>query len=118
VRLSFRVDGEVAMLDLGLARPSRDPLHVTRLAALKLDRLASTLDAGFGFEMVSLSATQVEPMEARQESLLDTGDDRDRAEREAMLIDSFVHRLGADRVRRLTSRASQCPSAPVASPRA
>ena len=48
-------------------------------------------------------------MEARQESLLDTGDDRDRAEREAMLIDSFVHRLGADRVRRLASRASHIP---------
>jgi protein ImuB len=110
VRLSlFRVDGEVAMLELGLARPSRDPLHVTRLASLKLDRLASELDAGFGFETVSLSATHVEPMEARQESLLDTGDDRDRTEREAMLIDGFVHRLGADRVRRLASRASHVP---------
>lgn len=105
----FRVDGEVAMLDLGLARPNRDPAHVTRLASLKLDRLASEIDAGFGFETVSLSVTHAEPMEARQESLLDTGDDRDRAEREAMLIDSFVHRLGADRVRRLVARASHVP---------
>jgi protein ImuB len=48
-------------------------------------------------------------MEARQESLLDIGDDHNMAEREAMLIDSFVHRLGADRVRRLTSRASHVP---------
>jgi protein ImuB len=110
VRLDlFRVDGVVTSLDLGLARPSRDPAHVTKLAALKLDRLASDIDSGFGFETLTLSATQVEPMEARQESLLDRIDDHDTAEREAMLIDSFVHRLGGDRVRRLIARASHIP---------
>jgi protein ImuB len=105
----FRVDGAVTSLDLGLARPSRDPAHVTKLAALKLDRLASDIDSGFGFETLTLSATQVEPMEARQESLLDRVDDHDTAEREAMLLDSFVHRLGGDRVRRLVARASHVP---------
>jgi protein ImuB len=105
----FRVDGAVTCLELGLARPSRDPAHVTKLAALKLDRLASDIDAGFGFETLSLSATQVEPMTARQESLLDQIDDHDTNEREAMLIDSFVHRLGGDRVRRLMARASHVP---------
>ena len=48
-------------------------------------------------------------MEARQESLLDQIDDHDTAEREAMLIDSFVHRLGSDRVRKLAARASHVP---------
>ena len=105
----FRVDGAVTSLDLGLARPSRDPAHVTRLAALKLDRLASDIDAGFGFETLTLSATQVEPMTARQENLLDQIDDHDTGEREAMLIDSFVHRLGGDHVRRLIARASHVP---------
>lgn len=105
----FRVDGAVTSLDLGLARPSRDPAHVTKLAALKLDRLASDIDAGFGFETLTLSATQVEPMEARQGSLLDSLDDHDTAEGEAMLIDSFVHRLGTERVRRLVARASHIP---------
>ncbi|MBL8906705.1 MAG: DNA polymerase Y family protein [Rhizobiales bacterium] len=105
----FRVDGVVASLDLGLARPSRDPAHVTKLAALKLDRLASDIDAGFGFETLTLSATQVEPMTARQESLLDRIDDHDTSEREAMLIDSLMHRLGEDRVRRLVARASHIP---------
>ncbi len=105
----FRVDGAMTSLDLGLARPSRDPVHVTKLAALKLDRLASDIDSGFGFETLTLSATQVEPMTARQESLLDRIDDHDTSEREAMLIDSFVHRLGGDRVRRLIARASHVP---------
>lgn len=105
----FRVDGAVTSLDLGLARPSRDSAHVTKLAALKLDRLASDIDAGFGFETLTLSATQVEPMEARQGSLLDSLDDHDTAEGEAMLIDSFVHRLGTERVRRLVARASHIP---------
>ncbi len=105
----FRVDGAVTNLDLGLARPSRDPAHVTKLAALKLDRLASDIDSGFGFETLTLSATQVEPMTARQASLLDQIDDHDTAEREAMLIDNFVHRLGNDRVRRLVARASHIP---------
>ena len=105
----FRVDGAVTSLDLGLSRPSRDSAHVTRLAALKLDRLASDIDAGFGFETLCLSATQVEPMTARQESLLDQIDEHDTAEREAMLIDSLVHRLGDDRVRKLIARASHVP---------
>jgi protein ImuB len=48
-------------------------------------------------------------MEARQESLLDQIDDHDTNEREAILIDSFVHRLGGDRVRRLMARASHVP---------
>jgi len=105
----FRVDGEVVTLELGLARPSRDPAHITKLAALKLDRLASDIDAGFGFETLTLSATHVEPMATRQESLLDALDDRDTAEHEAMLIDSFVHRLGPDRVRKLAAKASHVP---------
>src|SRR5579884_2166881 len=45
LRLSlYRVDGEVRMIDLGLAMPTRSPAHVGRLFALKLARLADSID--------------------------------------------------------------------------
>src|SRR5262249_28116203 len=52
--LLFRVDGRVLSLDVGLACPSRDPEHIARLIALRLDRLGQDLDAEFGFEVATL----------------------------------------------------------------
>ena len=68
------------------------------------------IDAGFGFETFDIERNasrthgSAPGKPARYRSTITT-----RAEREAMLIDSFVHRLGADRVRRLASRASHVP---------
>jgi protein ImuB len=38
--LLFRVDGRVQSIEIGLAAPSRDPRHIARLIALRLDRAA------------------------------------------------------------------------------
>jgi protein ImuB len=112
LRLSlYRVDGEVTTLDIGLALPSRDPAHVTRLIALKLERI-DTLDAGFGFEAVSLCVTQAEPLQQRQGELTAGADPiDDRRERCAALIDGLRQRLGAANVRRLKPLASHLPEA-------
>ncbi len=61
LRLSlYRVDGAVETIDIGLTLPTRDVAHMARLIDLKLEALAATEDAGFGFEAVGLAVTRAE----------------------------------------------------------
>ena len=64
-----RIDGAVRDLDLGLSRPERDPERVAALVSLRIDRLGAALDAGFGFETVTLTVTVTGAMPARQTDL-------------------------------------------------
>jgi protein ImuB len=111
----YRVDGAVKTLDLGLALPTRDPAHVARLIELRLEALAEKLDAGFGFEAVGLAVTDAQSMPARQMELgsqtqeLSAGNEADRAERCARLLDVLIQRLGPDRVRRIAPVESHIP---------
>ena len=67
LRLSlYRVDGAAETVDIGLTLPTRNVAHVTRLVDLKLEALAATQDAGFGFEALGLAVTRAEPLHARQ----------------------------------------------------
>jgi protein ImuB len=104
----YRVDGEVAMLDIGLAAPTRHPAHVAHLVALKLERIVETIDAGFGFEAVRLAVVVAERMEPRQDELGSVCEGN-KTERRAALIDSLRQRLGARRVRQLAPVASHLP---------
>jgi protein ImuB len=65
----YRVDGAVETIDIALTLPTRDVCHVARLIDLKLEALAATEDAGFGFEAIGLAVTRAEPMPARQMTL-------------------------------------------------
>ena len=56
----YRVDGTLARLVLGTSQPSRDPAHLGRLFAGKLERL----DPGFGIEVMTLAALRSEPLSA------------------------------------------------------
>jgi protein ImuB len=104
----YRVDGEVAMVDIGLAIPTCNATHVARLIGLRLDRIAETVDAGFGFEAIGLAITTTERMTPQQTDLA-ASDDTDRAERCTALIDSLKQRLGPRSVRRLKPIASHLP---------
>ena len=101
----YRVDGAVETIDIGLTLPTRSVSHVARLIDLKLDALAAMEDAGFGFEAIGLAVTRAEPMPARQTELHPSaaGEDGDRAERCAALIDALRQRLGPHRVRRFAA---------------
>jgi len=87
----FRVDGGVETIAAETARAMRTPAHLVRLFDGKLE----TLDAGFGFDAVVLTAERHEPLDDTQVHLL---------EREpsdallARLIDRLSAKLGADRV--------------------
>jgi protein ImuB len=99
----WRVDGEVIVRRLELAAATRDPAHITRLFAEKLDGI----EAGFGIETVRLRASWAEPFAASQ------GDVEEAAERHgtslSACIDRLSVRLGPQAVRRPVAYASHVP---------
>ena len=98
--MAFRVDGGVIRLAVGTARPSRDPVHLARLFR---DRLTA-IDAGFGLEVIALSATVTEPLQLHQMafapdsadggSLAEGGTDRAASVGAAPTLDALIDRLG------------------------
>lgn len=99
----WRVDGEVIVRRLELAAATRDPAHITRLFAEKLEGI----EAGFGIETVRLRASWAEPFAASQ------GDVEEAAERHgtslSACIDRLSVRLGPQAVRRPVPHASHVP---------
>jgi protein ImuB len=111
----FRIDGEVRTIHIGLAAATRDPAHIARLVELDLERLGETIDAGFGFETISLTATVTEKFGQRQNRLSLKEGRRDAlpadaAERRAELIDALRQRLGPGSVQRLHPVARHDPA--------
>ena len=101
-----RTDSSRAVLGAGLSRPGRSPPHLLQLLSGKLD----SIDAGFGIDLMQLSATVTEPLAPMQAGLAG-GTDSGRTEDEtrAALIDRLAGRLGAARVLTLAPRASHLP---------
>ena len=105
----YNLDGAVEAIDIGLTLPTRDVAHVARLIELKLEALAATCDAGFGFEAIGLAVTCADPISARQTELTSVTDEGDRTERCASLIDALRQRLGPHSVRHFEPVASHLP---------
>ncbi len=113
--VGHRVDGSQVRLTVGTSRPSRDPAHLSRLAAPQRD----LLDPGFGLEVLTLSAPVSEPLQAVQ---LSAANDRAAGEGRsaaavadlAALVDRLQSRLGAGSVVRLRARARHRPERAVA----
>jgi protein ImuB len=103
----FRVDGRVFDLAVGAARPTRDPVHLARLFAERLERVE--IDLGFGVDVVELAATAVERCDGEQASI-DPDTDELRSTRDlAALVDRLAARLGRDAVKRAAFRQSHLP---------
>ena len=102
-----RADGGRSSFSLGLSRPSRDPHHFARLARPAQERL----DPGFGFDLMSLAAPVVEPLEPEQAAL--SGGDLLAAARPeaalAALVDRLEERLGQGSVTRPAALPSHWP---------
>ena len=89
----FRVDGAVARIALGTARPLRDPALVRRLFHERLAALESDLDSGFGFELLRLSVLASGPFDARQGDL--AGEAESDIDGVAGLADRIAARFGS-----------------------
>lgn len=100
---AWKVDGDVLVRRLEMAAATRDPAHVCRLFAARLD----DLDAGFGIELVRLTAPWTEPLALAQADL-DAAAERHGTSL-AACIDRLTVRLGEEAVRRPLPRASHVP---------
>nr|WP_246441547.1 DNA polymerase Y family protein [Aminobacter aganoensis] len=90
--LLFRVDGAVSRITVGASRPIREPTLVRRLFHERLATLGETMDAGFGFDLVRLSALSTAAFDARQADL--AGEIDDDGEEFAIFADRVTARLG------------------------
>ena len=104
----WKVDGEVVIRRLEMAAASRDPAHICRLFAARLD----DIDAGFGFELVRLRAPWTEPLALAQSSW--GGQDFEAAAQDhgtslAACIDRIAVRLGEAAVSRPVAYPSHIP---------
>jgi protein ImuB len=99
----FGVDGSVKHLVAGTSRPLRDPAAIARLFREKIEAICAQededdpLDAGFGFDVLRLSALTVERQDEEQADWLAPVED-DLAD----LIDRLGARLGLRRITRLS----------------
>ncbi len=109
--LSFcRLDGRVERIELGTAYPSRDPRHLSRLLAARLE----AVDPGPGIEDMILSAFAVEPLAAEQfafagPSAAASAPGSSPGQAVAPLLDRLGNRLGLSALYRLEARQSHIP---------
>ncbi|MGZ3196373.1 MAG: DUF6504 family protein, partial [Croceibacterium sp.] len=99
----WRVDGEVIVRRLEFAVATRDPAHITRLFASKLD----DVDAGFGIELLRLRASWTEPLPLAQADFEAAAEGHGTSLGEC--IDRLTVRLGEKAVRRPVAYASHIP---------
>lgn len=88
----YRSDGEISYVTAATARASRDPAHLCKLFEGKLE----AINPGFGFDLITLSASVAEDLTPAQ-TQLDGRIDED-AEL-ARLVDRLTARLGESAIR-------------------
>ncbi len=103
VRLELRrVDRGTAVVEIGLARPMRDPVRIAALFAKGVDEI----DSGFGIDALRLSAPLTESLAPEQ---IGGGPTVRHDDALADLLSSVGNRIGFDRVQRLLPAASLIP---------
>jgi protein ImuB len=107
----FRVDGVVCRIMIGTSRPLREPSLISRLFREKLAALRNEIDAGYGFELVRLSALEVAHFEMEQTDL--AGEACDDSEALALFADRIRARLGEQAVLRPIPVESHIPERAV-----
>jgi len=110
--LLFKANGAAVSLNLGLAAPNRDALHIVQLIGLRLYRLHCEFETDFGFEAAALHVLSAEDMPDQQARLAIGAHTPEPAEL-AHLIDRLQHRLGAGAVRQLLAQESHIPERAV-----
>jgi protein ImuB len=97
-----RVDHGSAQVEIGLARPMRDPVRIAALFAKGVDEI----DAGFGIDALRLSAPITEPLAPEQ---IGSGPALRHDDALADLISRLGNRIGFDRVLRMVPADSKIP---------
>jgi protein ImuB len=95
----YRTDGDVSHVDVATSINTRDPTHLHSLFRDKVERI----NPGFGFDLISLTAGGVEPLQDMQTHLEGGADDDLDL---ALLVDRLTAKFGA----RAVSRPVLCES--------
>lgn len=100
--IADRIDGVPQRIRLGLARPSRDPLHLLRLLARRIE----SIEPGFGIDALALHVRRALPLGAEPftERL-----DEEAAPDLAPLVDTLATRIGLSRMWRMRPVESDVP---------
>jgi protein ImuB len=106
----YRVDGSVGRLPVRTSKPERSITHLMRLFLEKM----STLDAGFGIEIMTLSAAEVDTAAPVQLALPQCGESVDENTLFNELLDRIGSRLGFEHVCRFQIRESLPPESSTA----
>ena len=108
IRLScLRVDGTDQYLSFGTARATREPAHLLRLLALRIDRI----DPGFGIEVLRLAALRTDALAATALGAVLTGDEP--AGDVADVVDQLAGRVGSASIFRTAPLESDVPERAV-----
>lgn len=102
-----RVDGEDQRIAFGTASATRDPKHLKRMFAMRIERI----EPGLGIEAMTLAAPRVEDL---QPVALGAGlADEDRPPDLAPLVDQLAGRVGDHAIFRMSARESDVPERAV-----
>lgn len=102
-----RVDHVPQRLIIGLARPSRDPAHILRLIARRIE----TIEPGYGIDAMTLHVRRAQPLGPTP---FDERLDVEAAPDFAPLIDAIANRIGMARLWRVRAVESDVPERSVA----
>ena len=92
----WRVDSKVFRLAVGASRPLREPELILRLFHERIAGLHDDLDAGFGFDMLRLSASVTEPFTLDEPGFVST--DHADSNTASDLADRLAARLGTNAI--------------------
>jgi protein ImuB len=101
----LRVDNIAQAARVGLSRAHREPKHLAKLLG---ERLATSIDPGFGIETATLTASWVEALTERQTLGRHVGDGHGEVD-VSQLVDTLGVRLGQNNVFRLAPVESNLP---------
>lgn len=102
-----RVDGVPQRITLGLARPSRDPAHLLRLALRRIEEIAP----GYGLDALTLHVRRSDPLGPEP---LDPALAEEASPDLSTLVDALANRLGAGLSWRVRPVESDVPERSVA----
>ena len=108
LRLRFqRVDNTIQELEVGTSAPVRDPVHLYRLFALKIE----TVEPGFGIELAVLEAVASDLIRPKQMGELYGAATPNKAL--PGILDRLANRFGPHSVKNLSAYASHIPERAV-----
>lgn len=104
----YRVDGDTHIITVRTSAFTSGKDLVCRLFSEKLKQFSETYDAGFGFEQLTLSASECELLAGSQIALTDRNCGKRTAEYQT-LIDRFSNRFGPESVGHFIPHESHIP---------